>query len=266
MPTPVEPVPVPPRPAPVPAPAPAASPPASSEVVLHELGESIASAVGKIQGELARYTSALGSYVIDEMEVSIPVKMRVDDLGQAMVTVDQDGHNGSSLRIKLRPVPPVVQAQPASTTQPLESLGFTPAEVAKLKERRVFSVDDLQRVARNVAGQEALQKVTPSATLAQSLNRAQLLSLPMLPPAVATALLNWGITTPPDFIKQEPVALAKRLSDELHVTVSADDVKKWQDQVRQTLDNAVLQPRIISGPMIDLNLERRLPPRPGPTA
>ncbi|MDQ6721521.1 MAG: hypothetical protein M3003_12110, partial [Candidatus Dormibacteraeota bacterium] len=139
-------------------------------MVLHELGESIASAVGKIQGELARYTSALGSYVIDEMEVSIPVKMRVDDLGQAMVTVDQDGHNGSSLRIKLRPVPPVVQAQPASTTQPLESLGFTPAEVAKLKERRVFSVDDLQRVARNVAGQEALQKVTPSATLAQSLN------------------------------------------------------------------------------------------------
>lgn len=265
MPKPIEPLPGPtpaPAPAPAPNPAPTASPPASSEVVLHELGESIASAVGKIQGELARYTSALGSYVMDELEISIPVRMRVDDFGQTMVTVDHDGHNGSALRIKLKPVPPVVQAQPASSTQPLDSLGFTPAEVAKLKERRVFSVDDLQRVARNLSGQEALQKVTPSATLAQSLNKAQLLSLPMLPPAVATALLNWGIATPADFVKQDPVALAKRLSDELHVALSADDVKRWQDQVRQTLDNAVLHPRIISGPLIDINLDRPGPVHP----
>ncbi len=253
-----------PRPTPTPSPGPASTPAPSSEVVLHELGESIAAAVGKIQQELARYTSALGSYVMDELEVSIPVRMRVDDLGQTMVAVDQDGHNGSSLRLRLKPVPPVIQAQPASTTQPLESLGLTPEQVAKLKERRVFSVDDLQRVARNVAGQEALQKVTPG-QLAPALDKAQVLSLPMLPPAVATTLVRWGIATPADFVKQEPVALAKKLSDELKVAITADDVKKWQSQVDQSITSAVLLPRLVNGPVIDLTIDRKpRPPQPGP--
>jgi hypothetical protein len=230
-------------------------------VVLHELGESIAAAVGKIQQELSRYTSALGSYVMDEMEVTIPVRMRVDDLGQTLVNVDQGGQNGSSLRLRLKPVPPVIQAQPASTTQPLDSLGLSADQVAKLKEHRVFSVDDLQRVARNVAGQEALQKVTPGQTLAPALDKAQLLSLPMLPPAIATALVRWGIATPADFVKQDPTTLAKRLSDELKVAITADDVKKWQGQVDQTITSAILQPRLISGPAIDITIGPRLQPR-----
>lgn len=265
MPTPIQPVPGPdpqpaPRPNPTATPGPVATPPPSSEVVLHELGESIAAAVGKIQQELARYTSALGSYVMDELEVSIPIRMRVDDLGQTLVAIDQEGHNGSSLRLRLKPVPPVIQAQPASTTQPLESLGLTAEQVAKLKERRVFSVDDLQRVARNVAGQEALQKVTPG-QLAPALDKAQLLSLPMLPPAIATTLVRWGIATLADFVKQEPVALAKRLSDELKVAVTADDVKKWQGQVEQSITAAILVPRLVNGPAIDITIDRRLRPR-----
>ena len=264
MPAPIDPR---PQPGPQPAPQPAPTTPPSTEVVLHELGESIAAAVGKIQQELARYTNALGSYVMDEMEVSIPIRMRVDDLGQTMVAVAQDGANGSSLRLRLKPVPPVIQAQPASTTQPLESLGLTADQVAKLKEHRVFSVDDLQRVARNVAGQEALQKVTPGQALAPALDKAALLSLPMLPPAIATALVRWGMTTPADFVKQEPVALAKRLSDELKVAITADDVKKWQSQVDQSITSAILVPRLVNGPAIDITIDRKpRPVGPGPSA
>jgi hypothetical protein len=261
MPAPIDPRPL-PGPQPAPQPNPTAAP--STEVVLHELGESIAAAVGKIQQELARYTNALGSYVMDEMEVSIPIRMRVDDLGQTLVAVDQAGQNGSSLRLRLKPVPPVIQAQPASTTQPLESLGLTADQVAKLKEHRVFSVDDLQRVARNVAGQEALAKVTPG-QLAAALDKAQLLSLPMLPPAIATALVRSGIATPADFVKQEPVALAKKLSDELKVAITADDVKKWQSQVDQSITAAILVPRLVNGPAIDITVDRKLRPA-GPLA
>jgi hypothetical protein len=115
-----------------------------------------------------------------------------------------------------------------------------------------------------VAGQEALQKVTPG-QLAPALDKAQLLALPMLPPAIATTLVRWGIATPADFVKQEPVALAKKLSDELKVAVTADDVKKWQNQVEQSITTAILVPRLVNGPAIDITIDRTVRPR-GPLA
>src|ERR1700755_1674564 len=52
----------------------------SAEVAIHELGESLAATVASVQGEMARYNTALGTYVLDEIDISIPVMLRVTKL------------------------------------------------------------------------------------------------------------------------------------------------------------------------------------------
>src|SRR4051794_35808076 len=61
--------------------------PRSEEVAIHELGESLAATVASVQGEMARYNTALGTYVLDEIDISIPVMLRVTKLGQVMARV-----------------------------------------------------------------------------------------------------------------------------------------------------------------------------------
>lgn len=209
----------------------------STEVVLHELGESIAVSVASIQRELARYPNTLGAYLLDEMELNIPVRMWLDNLGQVMVNVVANEPPGpviGQLHLKIRPVLGVTEPPPVTSGQSLSALGvFTPEDISRLEAQRIFSVDDLLRVTRHASGHAGLAKSNLQADLNIVLERAALLSLPMLPSLVAESLLRIGIQSPSDFVKQDPQQIADLLSQQLDQVIQPEHVKAWQDEVRK---------------------------------
>ena len=62
--------------------------------------------------------------------------------------------------------------------------------------------------------------------------------MPALPASVATALLRAGVPSPIAFVQADPAGLAGRLTELLREEllgekVTPEDVKAWQDGVRQ---------------------------------
>ncbi len=215
-----------------------ALPAQSSEVVLHELGESIAAAVGSVQAELARYPNVAGSFILDEMELNIPVRMRVDPLGQVRATVVNGAPSAGTgqLRLRLKPVLGQAVPPPVSAPQPLEALAtLSGEEIALLKTQRIYSVDDLLRVGRNASGRDAIDQLGITASLDEVRERAVILALPVLPSLVAEGLLRINVTTPISFVGKDPAILAEGLSNELGRPVSIEEVVAWQQGTRQEL-------------------------------
>jgi hypothetical protein len=211
----------------------------STEVALHELGESIAVTVASVQEELARYPNDLGAYVLDEVDLNVPVQLRVDELGQVKATVVEGEAPSSTvgqLHLRLRPILGASQNPPPTSVRPLDTLGaLSPQEIARLEAERVFSVDDLMRVARNASGRAALTKFGLETDLERVLDRAEVLSLPMLPAPVAESLLQVGVEAPADFVNEDPAKLAESLSERLGQTLSTEDVSSWQSKVGEVL-------------------------------
>jgi hypothetical protein len=206
----------------------------SAEVALHELGESLAVAAASVQRELARYPSELGAFVLDEIEVSIPARMRVDGYGQVMATVvDTEAAQGAAqIRLRVKPVLGAAIAPPRVLAQPVSKLGvLDAAAVERLAAARIFSVDDLVRVASAPAGRSALEKDGLAPLLDRALDRADVLAMPSIPAAAKEALVDDGVESPTAFVKQDAAALAERLSSRLGEKVTPEDVKLWQRDV-----------------------------------
>jgi hypothetical protein len=205
----------------------------SHEVALHEFGEAVANAVAAVHEELARYPNSLGSYVVDEVEVTVPVVMRVNDLGQPLITVasgDTASANAAHIRFRVRPVLGACQAMPGASTLPLSVLKILPpAAIEALAARRVFSVEDLQRVARSPGGRAALENLNLGVPLEAALTRAAVLSLP-LPPVVAESLIAAGVNTPQEFIAADPEQLVRVLNKQLPQPITVDHVLVWQER------------------------------------
>lgn len=214
--------------------------PASAEVAIHELGESLAATVASVQGEMARYNTALGAYVLDEIDISIPVMLRVTKLGQVMARVTDSQAPGSAVgQIRLR-LKPSAGAAPVPTpdgaAQPLQTIDLITREaLARLAEERVFSVGDLLRVAATAAGREALAREVFGYDLRGVLDRAALVSLP-LPAGVAALLLKLGVTSPEQFVKSDPAQLADTMRGYAGLPVQASDISQWQEAAAAYID------------------------------
>lgn len=206
--------------------------PEAAEVAIHELGESLAATVASMQNELARYNTALGAYVLEEFDLSIPVLLRVGGLGQIMATVTQTQRPDAAvgqIRLRLKPSagPAPAPASPAAGL-PLDALGLlSREEIARLEGERIFCVGDLLRVASTAAGRAALASEVFGAGLSGVLDRALLLSLP-IPPLVSQALIKSGFSRPASFIDADPSALAETLSRSTETPIGAGDVERWQ--------------------------------------
>lgn len=220
---------------PVPLPAPE---PVSSEVVLHELGTALAATLATVQRELQRYPGAAGVQVVDEFDVTLPLAVRTDDLGQVLATVTSTPGEGmalGSIRLRTRPQPhdaprPVVAAQPLEVLPQLR-----PHEVDDLRRRRVFTVDDLQRVSSTGPGVEALSRIIPAERLRKAIDQGELLSLGALPPKVAEELVHADVSGPGELVEQDPAQLAETLSERLGEEVSVADITSWQAELRDLM-------------------------------
>lgn len=213
-------------------------PPVTSEVVLHELGVTLAATLATVQRELQRYPGAAGTQVVDEFDVTLPVAVRTDDLGQVLATVTSTPTpelSLGSIRLRTRPQVQAVQ-QPVLVPQPLDLLPqLEPAEVEELRRRRVFTVDDLQRVSSTRPGLEALGKIVSPERLGRAIEQSELLSFGPLPPQVAEELVRAEVTSPTAFVEQDPDTLARTLSDRLGEEVTAIDVTAWQGGLRDLM-------------------------------
>jgi hypothetical protein len=210
----------------------------SAEVNLHELGQTIAVAVGEVQRELAHYPAALGAFEPD-VEIEIPMQMRVDSLGQLLVTVVADAQatpGVGRLRLAVRPqphasrlLPTVESVQPLATLHKLELL--TDEAVAQLKARRIFTANDLLRVGRSGAGRAGLEALAVG-DLSAILQTAQLFVLPFITEELAIALYQEDVRSIPDFVAQDPKTLAERLAKRLGKPVDARMIAYWQRKLR----------------------------------
>jgi hypothetical protein len=222
-------------------PAPSApTPPPSAEVELHEVGEGIAAAMAAIQQELTRYPNSLGAFLVDEVDLDIPIRFRVDTLGQVLATVvnsDEPSAAVGRLRLRLRPVLGAVLPPPVTSDQSLASLGALPPEdLAKLEAQRIFSVDDLLRVTRTASGRSGVDQLDLATRVDSLLGRAEIIASPALPAPVAETLVQIGVDSPAEFVDRDPAQVAVELSKQLNQPVTAEDVAIWQQEVKLGLE------------------------------
>ncbi|MEA3201738.1 MAG: hypothetical protein QOE90_3166 [Thermoplasmata archaeon] len=207
-----------------------------SEVVLHELGETVASAAMGIHEELARHPRASGCYILDDLELTLPVRARLDELGQVLVSLSNDAApGGATLRLRVRPSQDAPRAPLPSAPQPLSTLGLPHQAIEKLAAHRVFSVDDLMRISQTAAGRAALANLRLGASLDRALDKAAILALPTIPPALLEAIAKTAIKDPAGFLAADPARLAKDLAPILPEPIAPDVLRSWQDATRGAL-------------------------------
>jgi hypothetical protein len=216
----------------------------AAEVGLHELGGSLADTVATVQEELARYSSTLGAFLLDEIALDIPVSFRVDSLGQLMTTVSSTEKAGAltgMVHLKVRPVLGASHPRPpVRSNVPLTSLSmFAPETIAYLNSRRIFTVDDLVRIASIVSSRQSLiqgdstRKLTET-TLNLALARAGLLRLPTVPLSATEILFSINVDSIDAFLASDPMELGNVLQ-QMGLPISPEEIYSWQTQTRELL-------------------------------
>jgi hypothetical protein len=216
----------------------------AAEVGLHELGGSLADTVATVQEELARYSSTLGAFLLDEIALDIPVSFRVDSLGQLMTTVSSTEKAGAltgMVHLKVRPVLGASHPRPpVRSNVPLISLSmFPPETIAYLNSRRIFTVDDLVRIASIVSSRQSLiqgdstRKLTET-TLNLALARAGLLRLPTVPLSATEILFSINVDSIDAFLASDPMELGNVLQ-QMGLPISPEEIYSWQTQTRELL-------------------------------
>jgi hypothetical protein len=104
-----------------------------------------------------------------------------------------------------------------------------PHDVAALERQHVFTVDDLLRIGRDVAGIRALERLGTQIPVWSILGRAMLLALGM-----PSALFDVDICTPDQLLTADAVKLAARLTTKNGTPYRVEQVKEWQDCVRRS--------------------------------
>jgi hypothetical protein len=216
----------------------------TTEITIQELGESLSLTLAGVQQELARYSAAVGRYLLDEIELDVPVRLRIDELGQVMTTIAnaQDPANEvTRIHLRLRPAnpdEPIGLPAPGAADQPLSILNISEQAVYQLQTYRIFSIRNFIRVASTPSGYQALLQVNLGWELADLLDRAFFASSPELPSTVVKALFQFEIRSRQQFveIRRDTIdVLARNLSEGLQQRIEPEHIIAWQDAVRASM-------------------------------
>jgi hypothetical protein len=204
----------------------------SPEVPLHALGDSVASSAVAVQRDLGGYRTEGGGFVLDELDLIMPVRVRVDPLGQVLASVLPLSTTGAapaaSGQLRLRVRFSNADATPVTTSgQSVHDLGLSATDVALLERLQLFSVDDVLRIGRNSFGRQAFDRIGTALPPAHIVARAEIVA------AGAPRELFRVVETPEKLLAADATALAARVQTLTRTAIAAEDVKRWQDVARR---------------------------------
>ncbi|MCC6278460.1 MAG: hypothetical protein IT289_11155 [Oligoflexia bacterium] len=207
----------------------------TGEVVLHELGESIALSLSSVQNELTKYQNGTAAFLVDEIDIVLPIKARVDNLGQIVASVadsEKAGPGVGQFRLKVRPVVGAQVPLMLEKHEPIESLDLPAETIETLKKNRIFSVDDFQRVTNKAGGLEALKKVNGQVDWKTKIGKSGLVASKVLPREISKLFDKAGIKDVEEFVDKDPKALSDKLSEATGMIVEPEAIKVLQDKER----------------------------------
>jgi hypothetical protein len=230
-------------------------------LTMGELTANVAAVVGAMQAELHRYPTAGGAFVVDALEVVLPVRASVDALGQLRAEViDTDDPAAPRMRLAVRPTPSAAPSEPPPTV-PIEELDdvLTGEQIATLHQLRIFDLLDLDRVLAQPATRVALQPLDlPLDAVRQ---RAEVVAGLGLPGPLGVALLRSGVTSRDTFLARPIEELAQALGDELGEQVPFDVLDAWREQsiAQRRVPAPLVAPPPTDGGAMELTGPARLP-------
>jgi hypothetical protein len=213
------------------------------EVTILELGESIVQALTSVQQRLAQSADRAGRYLMDEVEMEVPVRLRIGADGQVLVTPaegDEPPHLLTRVRLKLRPAEQdesVGLPAPGGTDRPLSvipTLGNT--VIRRLGELHIFTIGDLLRITATVRGYQMLLELKIDFDLDRTIAQATLVASPEMPYVLAEALLRIGIQSRSQFARVDAESLKERLSPRLIELLGMEEILRIQEVIRQSPD------------------------------
>ncbi len=211
----------------------------SSEVLFHELGESLSTAASQIQDELDRYPKSWGSFHIDSLELSIPVAMRIDSFGQVFVEVDKSTEKenaGGNVTLKIRPYFGDWNTPEIYSDQSVKDLDvLTDKEIQVLEEHRIFTVNDLLRLTRNPTGRKAFENIGLGDKLDKIINRSVLMGYQEMDDELKIALVKLGVDSLEKFTDAKKDKLSKQLLDKYKIDISQTKIAEMQKNVKSVL-------------------------------
>jgi hypothetical protein len=198
---------------------------------MSELGGRLASDLGAMQSELNRYPLSGGVFVVDQMELALPLVTVVDDLGQVRTRVAGPDEQSNAVRFLIRPVFDVPPQAALAADLSLEALALlTPDQITMLRLRRI---DDLAGLVQVLRGPTATRTLAASGFPIDGIvAELHLIFDSGLPTDIGVALLQLGITSIREFVLRDTENLSRGLSRVLPLPVSADQVSQWQRQAR----------------------------------
>ncbi|MCL4251671.1 MAG: hypothetical protein KJ065_26200 [Anaerolineae bacterium] len=214
-----------------------------AELTILELGESVVQALIGVQRTLARSADEAGRYLMDEVELDMPVKLRIGPDEQVLVSPsegDEPAHQLTRVRLKLRPAEQdeaVGLPLPAGTDRPLTVLpDLAQTVIQRLNALRIFSIGDFLRGTSTVRGYEMMMHLDMDFDLDKAIDQAKLVASPEMPYVLAEDLLQHGVNSRLEFAKLTSGQLKSAVSDRLVEIMGMDEIVRIQAVIRQQSD------------------------------
>jgi hypothetical protein len=213
------------------------------EITILELGESIVQALTGVQQKLARSADDAGRYLMDEVEMDVPVRLRIGADGQTYVTPaegDEPAHVLTRIRLKLRPAEQdesVGLPPPAGSDRPMSVIPTLSEDTIKqLIGLHLFTIGDFLRATSTVRGYELLAQLKIDFDLDLTIDQAKLIASPEMSYVLAEDLLRHGINSRAEFARLSKDELQQAISERVIEVLGHEEILRIQASIRQQPD------------------------------
>lgn len=213
------------------------------ELTILELGESIVQALTGVQQKLAQSADEAGRYLMDEVEMDVPVRLRVGQDGQVYVTPaegDEPAHVLTRVRLKLRPAEQdesVGLPLPAGTDRPLSVIPDLNVEtIRQLNALHLFTIGDFLRASSTVRGYEMLAQLKIDFDLDKTIGQAKLVASPEMPYILAEDLLLHGVNSRAEFARLTKDELQQVISERVIEVLGEEEILRIHELIGRQPD------------------------------
>ncbi|MBI5670122.1 MAG: hypothetical protein HZC41_19165 [Chloroflexi bacterium] len=214
-----------------------------AELTIQELGESLVQALTGVQRSLAGSATEAGRYLMNEVELDVPVRLRVGPDGQVLVTPaesDDPPHQLTRIRLTVRPAEAdeaIGLPLPAGTDRPLSVIpNLAEVVIQRLNSLHLYTIGDFLRVTSTVRGYRMMAQLGLDFDLDKTIEQAKLVASPEMPHVLAEDLLRHGVNSRVDFARLKREQLPQVISDRLLEIIGLDEIIRIQEAIRAQPD------------------------------